>query len=228
MPVPLLTPRRLEILRFIHQYRTNNGCSPTMQEVGRNLGISKVTVFEHVEALVQKNVLLREPNKARSLMLNPHIDLNALCIKSTNLDDSNQDYPADADQDPSLLDQPGCYPLAGTIAAGIPIEAIEQPEVLELPTLFETPAGTYALQVRGDSMIDDHICDGDYVLVSRNTTVRDGQIVVAILEDGEATLKRFYRQGNTIRLQPANADYEPIYVQNVDLQGVVIGVVRRV
>jgi repressor LexA len=120
-----------------------------------------------------------------------------------------------------------CLPLAGTIAAGRPIEAVEDRESLDLEDMFVTPHGTYVLRVRGDSMIEDSICDGDFVIVERRDHARDGEMVVALIDDGEATLKRLYREKNGIRLQPANPAYEPIIVQDVQIQGVVVGVIRR-
>jgi repressor LexA len=118
-------------------------------------------------------------------------------------------------------------PLAGRIAAGLPIEAVEDTESLDLEEMFVTPHGTFALRVRGDSMIEDSICDGDYVIVERRDTARDGETVVALLEDGEATLKRFYREPDGVRLQPANAKYAAIRTRSVRIQGVVIGILRR-
>jgi repressor LexA len=117
-------------------------------------------------------------------------------------------------------------PLVGHIAAGAPIEAIENPDVVDLGSMFTSPAGVFALRVRGDSMIDEQIRDGDLVVAERRETARDGETVVALLDDGEATLKKFYRDGNRVRLQPANPAYSPIYVDHVHIQGVVIGVLR--
>ncbi len=200
-----LTPRQLEVLTAIRDRTRSNGYSPTMQELADQLDISKVTVFEHVNALVRKGLLRRLPHKARSLEVT-----------------SSARFP---DERPTLV------PLAGRIAAGQPIEAIENVEALDLEAVFATRRGSrganFALQVSGDSMIDDHISDGDYVIVEPRKNPRNGEIVVALLEDGEATLKRFYREKGRIRLQPANEAFEPIYVDRVDIQGIVVGVVRR-
>jgi len=122
---------------------------------------------------------------------------------------------------------PGRISILGTIAAGSPIEAIETPEQLDLQDLLPTDRDVYALRVRGESMIEDGIRDGDLVLVERRNTARNGETVVAILEDEEATLKRFYREKSHIRLQPANASMEPILVNEIEIRGVVIGVIRR-
>ena len=201
-----LTPKQLHILKRIRDLRLARGYSPTMQELANELGVSKVTVFEHVEALIKKGALLREPNKARSLVVNP-------------------DVPLPDEQRGSRL------PLVGTIAAGQPIDAVENREFLDLDEIFAAPSrgegNTFVLRVRGDSMIDEQIRDGDYVVVQRRNTARNGETVVALLESGEATLKKFYREQDRIRLQPANEAYDPIIVNNCKIQGVVIGVVRK-
>ncbi len=200
-----LTPRQLEILRAVRDGTRLNGYSPTMQELADQLGISKVTVFEHVNALVKKGLLRRLRHRARSLEVT-----------------SSARFPDD---------RATLVPLAGRIAAGRPIEAVEDVEALDLEEVFAArrgaPAANFALKVTGDSMIDDHIADGDYVIVEPRKNAKDGEIVVALLEDGEATLKRFYRERGRFRLQPSNTAYQPIYTDRVDIQGVVVGVVRR-
>jgi len=196
-----VTPRQLEILQFIRDFRKRHGYSPTMKEIGRHLGLTKVTVFEHVEAVEKKGLLIRgAKHKARSLQVCPDFK-----------------FPDD---------RPTLIPLAGRIAAGSPIEAVEDRQTLDLEELFDRRAQTFALRVTGDSMIDDHICDGDYVLCERRSEARDGETVVALLADGEATLKKLYREEGRIRLQPANPKYDPVYVKDVNVQGVVIGVIR--
>jgi len=197
-----ITPRQMEILTFIRDFRHVNGYSPTLQEIGDSLGLTKVTVFEHVGALEKKGLLLRgAKHSARSLRISSKVT-----------------FP---DERPTRI------PLAGRIAAGMPIEAIEDIESVDLEQLFDRPADTFILEVTGDSMIDDHICDGDLVVCERRNTARNGETVVALLPDGEATLKRLYRDRGRIRLQPANPAFEPIFVDNVQIQGVVIGVLRR-
>lgn len=201
-----LTPKQLDILRRIRDQRIAHGYSPTMQELADELGVSKVTVFEHVEALIKKGALQRDPNKARSLVVNPDIELPHEA-RGTRL------------------------PLVGTIAAGMPIEAVEDRQSLDLEDLFagedRTSGGArFVLEVRGDSMIDEQIRDGDFVVVSQRSTARNGETVVALLEDGEATLKKFYRRRGRIRLEPANEAYEPIIVDQCEIQGVVVGVIR--
>ncbi len=200
-PQASLTPKQLRVLTFIRDFTRARGYAPTMQELADDFGVSKVTVFEHIVALQRKGYLRRSRHKARSLRLSEDLEL--------------------PDERPTVL------PLAGTIAAGRPIEAIEDREVLNLEDLFVSPHGCFALRVRGDSMIEDNICDGDFVVVEQRNTARDGETVVALLEDGEATLKRFYRTRDGIKLQPANPAYEPLFVKDVQIQGVVVGVIRR-
>jgi repressor LexA len=204
MPMPNLTPRQAEVLKFIRAYRTRNGFSPTMQEIGDSLGLTKVTAFEHVGALERKGLLLRgTKHSARSLRVSPDVSFD--------------------DEPPSRI------PLLGRIAAGAPIEAIENAEPLDLDVVFAGSRQRFALQVAGDSMVDDCIADGDYVICEQCADARNGQTVVALLPSGEATLKRLYREkGGRFRLQPANPKYEPIIVDDVRVQGVVVGVVRRV
>lgn len=196
-----LTPRQLEILTLIRDGRRSDGYSPTLQEIADELGISKITVFEHVEALHKKGLLSRRSNKARSLELTPSARL--------------------PDERPTLL------PLVGRIAAGRPIEAIESPDRVDLEEVFSSRHPVGMLTVMGDSMIDEHIRDGDLVVYERRANARNGDTVVALIAGEEATLKKFYREKNRIRLQPANPKYEPIYVRDVEIQGVVIGVIRK-
>jgi repressor LexA len=219
-PNQTLTPRQHQILRFVCESRSRNGYSPTLQEMAKILRLSKVTVFEHVAALVRKGLLLRQPNRARSLTLNPDYDWTQFEEPSDLLE--SQTSPTTTDQD-----DPGQFPLLGDIAAGCPLEAVENPDRLDLKTLFETHSDTFALQVSGESMIDDHIQSGDYVLVQKTSQARDGQTIVALTENGEATLKKVYRHGSGYRLVGANADFEPIFTENLQIQGVVIGLVRR-
>lgn len=196
-----ITPRQMEILRYIRDYRSQNGYSPTMQEIGDSLGLTKVTVFEHVGALEKKGALLRgAKHKARSLQVSPKVD-----------------FPEN---------KPTRLPLIGRIAAGRPIEAIEDPETLDLEEVFPRSEGTFVLRVKGDSMIEEQIRDGDFVVCERRTSPRNGETVVAVVDQTEATLKKFYKESGRVRLQPANPRYQPIYSSNVDVRGVVVGVLR--
>ncbi len=203
-----LTPKQMRIFNFVRQFRIAHGYSPTMQEIADELEVSKVTVFEHVEALIEKGALKRNPNKARSL---------------SEVDDAFR-----PDEGTGLS-----FPLLGRIAAGMPIEKCAQDEKLRLEEVFggRTTARRgemFALQVEGESMRDEGILDGDYVIVERRQTARNGERVVALLEDGETTLKTYFREKNgTIRLQPSNPAFDPIIVRDCTIQGVVIGVMRR-
>ncbi|MBI1369117.1 MAG: transcriptional repressor LexA [Planctomycetes bacterium] len=201
-----LTPKQKKILLLIRDGQLTRGYSPTLQELADELNVSKVTIFEHVGALEKKGALIRDPNKARSLELS-----------------DNAVLPDES--------RPTRLPLVGTIAAGLPIEAIEDRRTLDLEELFGEPRSgrtgdTFVLEVRGDSMIDEHIREGDYVICRRTNQAHNGDTVVALLEDGEATLKKFYREKGRVRLQPANEKYEPIIVPDCQIQGIVIGVVR--
>jgi repressor LexA len=199
-----LTPRQLDVVVAIRNYRHLNGYSPTMQELADQLGTSKVTIFEHVGALERKRVLRRDKHKARSLEI----------VADEKLPDENRSTK---------------LPLLGNIAAGSPIEAVENREELDLEQMFHSRSGVYVLRVRGESMIEDHLCDGDYVVIERRDNARNGEQVVALLDTGEATLKRYYREGGgKVRLQPANSSMEPriVEAERCRIQGVVIGVLR--
>ncbi|MEM7575964.1 MAG: transcriptional repressor LexA [Planctomycetota bacterium] len=207
-----LTPKQLKILNRIRETRLTRGYSPTMQELADELGVSKVTVFEHVEALIKKGALVRQKNKARSLEVSPDLELPD---ESTNLK----------------------LPLVGSIAAGSPIEAIETREHLDLESLFAPPRGqsvggtTFVLKVRGDSMIDAHISDGDFVVCRKlEGAPRTNDMVVALVDNEEATLKFYSKEKDgRVRLQPANEKYEPIWVDpdRVQFQGICVGVIRQ-
>ena len=198
---PIVTPRQYEILTIIRDTRRSHGYSPTLQEIADELGISKITVFEHVGGLIENGLLVRQSNKARSLELTSSVRL--------------------PDDRPTLL------PLVGRIAAGAPLEAIETPDQIDLEQIFSSRYPVRVLEVQGDSMIDERISDGDLVVYEERTTAKNGDTVVAIINEEEATLKKFFKEKDRIRLQPANRKYKPIYSRNVRIQGVVIGVIRR-
>jgi repressor LexA len=202
-----LTPRQKEVLDFLVTFTDRNGYSPSFEEIAEQLNLASLaTVHKHITSLEQKGYLRRRFNESRSIEV-------------------TQDYiSAEKERLSSHL----TVPLAGRIAAGTPVEAVEQPEVLNLTELASS-GDTFALEVRGDSMIEDHICSGDYVLVERINNVRDGEIVVALVDGSDATLKRFYKEGDTVRLQPANSAMEPIRVPaaNVQVQGRVLAVLRK-
>jgi repressor LexA len=190
-----------------------------MQEIADSLGVTKVTVFEHVEALVRKGALVRDPNKSRSLSVADDVELPHESSRQLH--------------DDGPIPMPLQFPLVGRIAAGRPIEKCAQDETLRLEELFgprrgQQPNAMFALQVDGWSMRDEGIFDGDYVIVERREVARNGERVVALLPDGETTLKTYFKERDgRIRLQPANPDFEPIVVDRCEIQGVVVGVMRR-
>ena len=201
-----LTPKQLRILSLIRDWRIRFGYSPTMQELADEIGVSKVTVFEHVEALIKKGALVREANKARSLSI--------------------ADGVAVPDESRPLR-----FPLVGKIAAGNPIEKVADQDELDLVNILGARAGksnaTFALRVDGESMRDEGILDGDFVLCERTDIAANGDRVVALLPDGQTTLKTFFKEGDHIRLQPANPSFQPILVKDCKVQGIVRGVVRK-
>lgn len=197
-----LTKRQKQILDFITGFIQSNGYSPSFAEIGKNFGLSSpATVHQHIKALVDKGYLKNDFNAKRGLQVVPQAH---------------------------DLSQAFALPLVGLITAGEPIEAVEQNETIAVPSdLVIHQDDTYVLKVKGDSMVEDGILSGDYVVVERNHYPNNGDIVVALLDNAYATLKRFYREAKRIRLQPANGKYKPIYVKDVLIQGVVRGVVRN-
>lgn len=196
-----LTKRQHQIYEYLRDYRERRGLSPTLDEIAEAFTLSKVTVFEHVRALEAKGYVRKTPNHSRSVEI------------------------VERDGDARALHPP--LEIIGTVAAGGPIEAIENPETFDLGDWIP-PSGTcFVLRVTGNSMIEEQIRDGDYVIVESRPTANNGETVVALLGEEGATLKKFYREADRIRLQPANAELEPIYVRDVQIRGVVVGVVRR-
>jgi len=194
------TERQQAVYEFIRDKIRTRGYGPTVREIGDQFGIrSPNGVMCHLKALEKKGLITREPNMSRA------IQLAAEPINERGL------------------------PLAGQIAAGVLHEAIEQDERIDFADMFDgSDRSRFVLHVRGDSMIEDHIADGDYVVVRRQKTARKGQIVVALTDENEATLKRWYPEKNRIRLEPANAAMKPIFVKNARILGVLEGVVRKV
>jgi repressor LexA len=203
-----LTKRQKQVLDFIANFVDENGYCPSFEEIARGLELASLaTVHKHISALETKNYLKRGFNQSRSLEL-------------------TQKYVHEQRRPRATITE---IPLMGRIAAGQPLEAVEQREILHFAD-FTGNGDTYALEVRGNSMIDDHICDGDMILLERVSQARDGDIVVALVSGTEATLKRFYREaGDTVRLQPANATIKPIFVpaRDVQIQGRLLAVLRK-
>jgi repressor LexA len=206
-----LTKRQKQVLDFLAEFVEKNGYSPSYEEIATALELASLaTVHKHISALEIKHYVRRTFNQSRSLE-----------VSSKYL----QDYRRQKQQNAPGLE----VPLLGRIAAGSPVESFASQEKLNFAD-FVGHSETYALEVRGDSMIDDHICSGDFVLVERTDKVRDGEIVVALVDGAETTLKRFYRESNEmVRLQPANSSMQPIMVPSsgFQLQGRVLAVLRK-
>lgn len=206
-----LTRRQSEILNYVREYVAQNGISPTLEEIAHAFGVSRVTIFGHVGELEDKGFLKRPTRGISRGILLTH---------------DTSDSSADTSEDTSH--QRGGVPILGSIAAGRPIAAVESEETFSFDDLIPPQAEVYMLRVQGNSMIEDAICDGDMVLVEKRTTARNGETVVAILDDEETTLKRYYKETKGFRLQPANSAMAPIYADRVEIRGVVIGVIRQV
>jgi repressor LexA len=198
-----LTKRQKEILDFLTRHLERKGYAPTIEEIGEHFGLTSLaTVHKHLTNLQDKGLIKRAWNRSRALELTP----TQVRVQAVEL------------------------PLLGRVAAGSPIEAVAGTETIFVPEDMLGKAETYVLQVRGESMIEEQIRDGDYVIVENRQSARDGEMVIALLAGDAVTLKKIYREaGGRVRLQPANARMDPLYVNEADLhiQGVVIGVMRR-
>jgi len=201
-PTQPLTRRQREIFDYVKGHIAEQGYAPSLEEIGERFGLSSVaTVHKHISHLVEKGYLRRASNRSRSV--EPIVEQH--------------------DEGAPLL------PLLGTVAAGLPIEAIEDNESIAVPPeMAGRPGERFVLRVRGDSMIDEHIQDGDLVVVESRSEARNGETVVALVGGSDATLKRFYRKGATVRLVPANERMDPIEVPAADVQirGVLRGLLR--
>lgn len=197
-----LTKKQREVLNFIVSFIRDHDYSPSYQEIAEHFGLSsRSTVHQHIQTLIQKGYLNSEGGAVRSVEPTKKV---ISFSKAVNL------------------------PLSGLITAGAPIEAIDTREVMTVPQqLARDPANSYILRVKGDSMVEDGILDGDYVVVHRNPSPKNGDVVVALLSNAYATLKRFYREKDRIRLQPANSKMKPIFVKDPLIQGVVQAVIRK-
>ena len=205
-----LTKRQKEVIEFLADFIEKNRYSPSYEEIADGLSLNSLaTIHKHISSLESKGYLRRAFNQSRSLEISPR-------------------YAAEVEKR-RAVETGLAVPLLGKIAAGVPVEAIANPEMLHFQDFAGNP-GTYALQVRGESMIEDHICDGDYVLIQKTDAVRDGEIVVALVDGMETTLKRLYREPNgQVRLQPANSTMGPIFVAaaNLQVQGKLVAVLRK-
>lgn len=196
----VLYKRQREILDYLRKFISMNGFAPTIREVCSGIGVSSpATVEEHLQALERKDVIRRIKGKRRAISINPEFER----APDTRI------------------------PVMGRIAAGEPIEAIEDRDSYVEFSGPESNEDLFALQVNGDSMIEDGILDGDFVIIRRQQACNNGDVAVALLDDGGATLKRIYREKDRIRLQPANSELEPFFVDSIRIQGKVVGLVRR-
>ncbi len=199
-----LYKRQRQIVDFIAQYIQRNGYSPTLQEIATAIGVSSLaTIHEHLQALIRKKVLKKYDGAVRGLEL-----IDRTFLRMTESVD---------------------IPLLGFIAAGRPIQPHTDPNATfkVSPELISGKTRAYVLQVKGESMIEDGILDGDYVVIEEHQEAHDGEIVVALLDNGLATLKRFFKESTRIRLEPANSTMQPIYATNVRIQGKCVGLIRK-
>jgi len=197
-----LTKRQREILDYLQDFIRQHGYAPSLEEIGRRFGLSSLaTVHKHLTNLQEKGFIKRAWNRSRSVEMIP-----------TNTNGRSVELP-----------------LLGYVAAGLPIEAIASSETIAVPEDLVGRRDTYVLRVKGNSMIDEQICDGDLVIVEDRKTAQNGETVVALLGGSDVTLKKLYRENGRIRLQPANPTMQPIYAEadQVQVQGVVVGVMRK-
>ena len=196
-----LSKRQSEILNFLKDFMMDHDYSPSYREIAESLGVSSpATIHQHMQTLKSKGYLDLDPNAPRSLQLTSKVMKFGKSIE---------------------------LPLQGLITAGEPIEAVVQNETIAVPADLVTNDNAYVLKVRGESMIDEGIWDGDYVVVEYNPSPKNGDVVVALLNNAYVTLKKFYRETNRIRLQPANSRMKPIYCKDVAIRGVVSAIIRK-
>ncbi len=231
-----LSKKQLEVLRALEQFARTRGHIPSVRELALRLRKSPTTVFQHLKALERRGYLKGDGSAHGWKLLlasdpRPLVALGGGLAAEMALEPEFETSPAPvAATEVEEAAVPAGYVrvrIAGTIAAGAPIEAVADGYESRVFPAEMVPPDAFALRVRGSSMIDDHICDGDLVVVRPQQDVRDGEIAVALLDDGSATLKRVFRESGRVRLQPANATMDPIYVDDVTIQGRVVGVWRR-
>ena len=233
-----LTRRQKQVFDFLVGFINRRGYSPSFEEIGAGLGVSSLaTVHKHLETLERKGFIRRGYNQSRSLevvAIPASVPFAKTAVRpfgrrksagSEGGDQARAPVPI-----PSLVLGNMEFPLLGRIAAGQPVEAIPNAETFSFGDFTRGRGSLFVLRVKGDSMVDDHICNGDYILVEGAQTAENGDIVVALIEGTDATLKRFFREANgKVRLQPANAQMDPIVVpaREVKIQGRVVGVLRK-
>ncbi len=201
-----LTKRQKEVFDYVKNYVQLYGYAPSMGEIAKHFGLrSSATVHQHLKSLEKKKYIKRIPNQNRGIVLTPTTEFNRSGLVEV--------------------------PVLGTIAAGEPIEAITDDESIAIPEELMGKGGTYVLKVRGNSMIDEQIRDGDFVIIEERNKAENGETVVALINEEEVTLKKFFDEGKRIRLQPANPDLKPIILDkkkdSLRIQGIVIGILRK-
>lgn len=228
-----LTPKQREVLEQLLGFLRDNHYPPSIQQLCRLCGVTSTsTVHFHLSALKKKGLIDWSPSEKRAISVREDVRqayrlsgamMNGGDSGGAPTPNANGKPDSKADEEPSR----GILPMLGVIAAGSPLQTLQ--DSIERVNLSEDlcPPGCYALKVRGSSMIEDHIMDGDMVIIDPKAHIREGDTVVALLDSETATLKRFYREGDRIRLQPANAEMEPIYAKDVQVQGRVEAVIRR-
>lgn len=235
-----LTRRQKQVLDFLVTFINRQGYSPSFEEIGEGLQLSSLaTVHKHMQTLEKKGFIRRGYNQSRSVEV---VAIpGSVPFARTAMRPFGRRKVATDEIAPRASEAPGSplpplplgrmeFPLLGRIAAGQPVEAIPNPETFSFGDFTGGRGNLFVLRVKGDSMIDDHICNGDYILVEGVQTAENGEIVVALIEGTDATLKRFFRAPNgKVRLQPANAQMDPIVVsaRDVKIQGRVVGVLRK-
>ena len=200
---PVIYTRQRQILDFISQFIDANGCAPTLKQIAQAIGVSSLaTVHEHLQALEKKGLIKKHIGDTRGIELTKITPRAAAGVE---------------------------VPIMGFIAAGAPIEAYTDPNAtLSIPpAMFSSTKRIYVLQVRGESMIEVGINDGDYVVIEQQDRASNGEIVVALLDNGMAKLKRYFKETTRVRLEPANRTMSPIYAKNVTVQGKVVGLIRK-
>ncbi|KKR30546.1 repressor LexA [Candidatus Woesebacteria bacterium RIFCSPHIGHO2_01_FULL_39_32] len=201
---PIIYRRQQQILDFIKQFIQSTGSAPTLRQIAEAIGVSSLaTVHEHLTTLEAKKLIKRKTGKTRAIEL--------------------------VEADFAMSSEGIAVPILGYIAAGSPIEPYTDPNAeMEIPNSFVSgKRRTFVLQVKGDSMIEEQIRDGDFVIIEQTENALNGDIVVALLDNGMATLKRFFKEATRVRLEPANAKMSPIFVKNVKIQGKVVGLIRK-
>jgi repressor LexA len=231
-----LTRRQKQVLDFLVSFISRNGYSPSFEEIGESLGLSSLaTVHKHIGTLERKGFIRRGYNQSRSidvvaLPASVPVAVGRGGARSRKADLAAAAAAVQPVAGAAPLPAGPEFPLLGRIAAGFPVEALPNAETFSLSDFASGRGNVYVLRVKGDSMIDDHICDGDYILVESRNDAANGEIVVALVGGSEATLKRLFREGRGIvRLQPANSQMDPILLpaEEVQVQGRVIGVLRK-